>query len=80
VVLIKDAVRATLVPPPVLDYSAGQDDISTEAIYHAAASILNGSPRRAVILDGRTFLRAKQVDDRLCLAVAVGESPLEMSR
>ena len=33
------------------------------------------SPRRAVILDGRTFLCAKQVDGLRCLAAAVGESP-----
>jgi predicted kinase len=46
-----------------------------EAIYYAAASILKASPQRAVILDGRTFLRAKQVDDLLRLAAAVGESP-----
>jgi hypothetical protein len=35
------------------------------AIYRAAASILKASPRRAVILDGRTFQRVKQVDDLL---------------
>jgi hypothetical protein len=32
-----------------------------EAIYHASAFSLKASPRRAVILDGRTFVRAKQV-------------------
>jgi adenylylsulfate kinase len=75
VVLNKDTVRAALFPPPVLDYSAEQDEISMEAIYHAAASILKASPRRAIILDGRTFLRAKQVEDLLRLAAVVGESP-----
>jgi hypothetical protein len=80
VVLNKDTVRAALFPPPVLDYSAEQGDISMEAIYAAATSILKASPRRAVILDGRTFLRAKQLDDRLRLAAAVGESAPEMSR
>jgi adenylylsulfate kinase len=74
VVLNKDTVRAALFPLPVLDYSAEQDDISMDAIYHAAASILKASSRRTVILDGRTFLRAKQVDDLLRLAAAVGES------
>lgn len=60
-----------------------------EAIYHAAASILNVSLRRAVILDGRTFLPAKQVDDllpartlsrviRLCLRFGV--SPVFMPK
>ena len=51
VALNKDTVRAALFPPPVLDYSAEQDEISMEAIYHAAATILKASPRRAVILD-----------------------------
>jgi predicted kinase len=75
VVLNKDTVRAVLFPSPVLDYSAEQDDISMEAIYRAAASILKAFPRRAVILDGRTFQRVKQVDDLLRLAAAVGERP-----
>jgi predicted kinase len=74
VVLNKDTVRAALFPPPVLDYSAEQGDISMEAIYLAAASIFKASPRQTVVLDGRTFLRAKQVDDLLRLATAVGES------
>ena len=75
VVVNKDTVRAALFRSPVLDYSAEQDDISMDAIYHAAASILKASSRRTVILDGRTFLRAKQVDDLLRLAAAVGEGP-----
>jgi hypothetical protein len=87
--LNKATVRAALFPRPVLDYSAEQDEISMEAIYHAAASILNVSLRRAVILDGRTFLPAKQVDDllpartlsrviRLCLRFGV--SPVFMPK
>jgi hypothetical protein len=30
-----------------------------DAICHATVSILKASPRRAIILDARTFLRAK---------------------
>jgi adenylylsulfate kinase len=74
-VLNKDTVRAALFPPPVLDYSAEQDDICLEAIYHAAACIFIAFPGRAVILDGRTFLRGKQVDDLLHLASDIGEIP-----
>jgi predicted kinase len=70
VVLNQDTVRVALFPPPVLDYSAEQDEISMEAIYHAAATILKASPRRAVVLDRRTFVRGKQVDDLLRLAAA----------
>jgi adenylylsulfate kinase len=75
VVLNKDTVRAALFPPPALDYSTEQDDISMNAIYHAAASILQTSPRRAVILDGRTFLRARQVEDLRAFAATVQETP-----
>jgi predicted kinase len=75
VVLGKDAVRAVLFPPPVLDYSAEQDDITMTAIYRAAAYILQRSPDRAVILDGRTFLRSDQVRDLLALAASVHQPP-----
>ena len=44
VVLNKDAVRALLFPPPVLDYSREQDDLVMQAIYAAAANILRGHP------------------------------------
>jgi adenylylsulfate kinase len=74
VVLNKDVVRAALFPPPVLDYLAEQDDISMNAIYQAAAYILKSSPQRAVILDGRTFGRAKQVEELLTFAATVNET------
>ena len=32
-VLSKDAARAALFPPPVLDYSAGQDDVCMTAVF-----------------------------------------------
>jgi len=75
VVLNKDEVRAVLFPPPVLDYSATQDDVCMVAIYDAAAVILRTDPRRAVILDGRTFLRAYQLRDLLALAASLNETP-----
>ncbi len=75
VVLNKDRVRAVLFPPRVLDYSAVQDDIAMAAIYEAAAAILQADPRRAVILDGRTFLRPGQLRPFLDLAASLGERP-----
>src|SRR5258708_4861457 len=71
VVLNKDHVRAVLFPPRVLDYAAVQDDITMAAIYQAAAAILKGNPRQAVVIDGRTFLRPGQVQALLEL----GEPP-----
>jgi predicted kinase len=75
VVLGKDAVRSALFPPPALDYSAEQDDLTMSAVYAAAASIRRRHPGCAVILDGRTFLKAYQVRDLLRLADEVGEPP-----
>jgi predicted kinase len=73
VVLDKDRVRAALFPPRVLDYSAAQDGIAVAAVYQAAAAILRADPRQAVVLDGRTFLRAGQLDDLFALAASSGE-------
>ncbi len=75
VVLNKDAVRAALFSPPVLDYSAGQDDICMAAIYAAAVHILKARPEQTVILDGRTFSRSYQIRDLLTAAASVGEAP-----
>jgi len=75
VVLNKDEVRAVLFPPPVLDFSPEQNDLAMRAIYAAAAHILGTSPARAVILDGRTFLRTYQIRDLLDLGATVGQAP-----
>jgi predicted kinase len=75
VVLCKDRVRTALFPPPVLDYSTGQDDLCMAAIYDAAECILLSPARRPVILDGRTFSRAEQVRELQARAAALGERP-----
>jgi adenylylsulfate kinase len=75
VVLSKDLVRAALFPPPVLNYSAEQDDISMAALFRATASILTTWPQQVVILDGRTFLRSYQVHDLLDLARSLQTVP-----
>src|SRR2546425_934462 len=75
VILSKDQVRAALFPAPVLDYSTAENQISMDAIFHATAYIRKSFPQQAVIIDGRTFLRAKQIDDLLALAESLGETP-----
>jgi predicted kinase len=72
VVLSKDVVRAAMFPPPVLDYSAAQDDVAMSAVYAAAAYILKASPARPVFLDGRTFSKPGQLDAPLALAAELG--------
>ncbi|MBX9582466.1 MAG: ATP-binding protein [Gemmataceae bacterium] len=71
VVLDKDAVRAALFPPPILDYSREQDDLTIRATYDAAALILGRDPSRHVILDGRTYSQAYQVRHLLRFAQSV---------
>src|SRR4051795_5585652 len=75
VVLGKDLVRAALFPPPVLDYSEEENDISMEAIYTAATYIHKAFPERPVIIDGRTFLRSRQVNDLIQRFRSLGEPP-----
>jgi adenylylsulfate kinase len=75
VVLGKDAVRATLFPPPVLDYSTAQDDVIMAAIFQATEYVLRSNADRAVVIDGRTFLRAYQVNDLLELATRLNQPP-----
>lgn len=73
VVLNKDAVRIVLFPPPILDYSREQDDLTMAAIYTAARHLRRSLPHQGVILDGRTFLKTYQVRDLLALADSLGE-------
>lgn len=72
VVLSKDVVRAALFPAPVLDYSAGQDEIAMSAVYNAAVNLLARNSARPVFLDGRTFSKPGQLDDPIALAEELG--------
>jgi predicted kinase len=60
VVVDKDCLRAALFPPEEIDYSARQDNLCFEAGLLAAAYLLKKG--RTVILDGRTFSQAYQVE------------------
>jgi len=60
VVIDKDRLRAALFPPNEIDYTSGQDDLCFEAGLQAAAYLLKKG--RTVILDGRTFSKAYQVE------------------
>lgn len=73
VVLDKDRVREALFPSIVRDYSTGQDDLCMDAIYRATEAILQANSDRVVIVDGRTFLRYRQLDPLIGLAGRLGE-------
>ena len=60
----KDAVRAALFGPDGIEYSRAQDDLCVELMYRAAEDELSGGgggPAH-VVLDGRTYSRAGQVE------------------
>lgn len=71
VVISKDEVRAAAFPESVRDYSEEQDDVAMEMVYEAAGYILWRYPGTAVILDGRTFTKEKQVVRLLAWAAEV---------
>lgn len=73
VVLCKDVVRAALFPPPILNYSSAEDEISMDAVFSAAAYIRKNFPEKAVLIDGRTFLRSYQIQDLRALGESLGE-------
>ncbi len=75
VILSKDQVRSALFPPPVLDYSPAEDEISMDAIYIAATHIRKKFAQHPVLIDGRTFLRSAQIHDLLALAASLEEAP-----
>jgi predicted kinase len=75
VILDKDRVRAALFPPEEIEYSARQDDLCMEAVFQAAAFLLHKG--RTVLLDGRLYARAYQVERLLAFAHEIN-APLKL--
>jgi len=61
-VLEKDSIRASLFPPPYVEYSHSQDDFCGEIMLQTAAYLLSKHAELHVLLDGRTFSRRYQRD------------------
>lgn len=72
VVLDKDQVRACLFPPGEIEYSRTQDDFCVGIMYQVVAYLFQRDPNKFVILDGRTFLRQRQVIDLMDAARRMG--------
>jgi predicted kinase len=62
VVLDKDRLRAGLFPPEEIEYSSEQDDFIMDVAYRAAGRLFQRRRDRYVLIDGRTFSRAAQVN------------------
>ena len=62
VVLDKDIVRAALFAPTEIDYTVAQDDLCMEVLRMGARYILERDRSKNVLIDGRPFSRAYQIE------------------
>jgi predicted kinase len=60
--LNKDDIRAALFPAALIEYSTEQDDFCVRVMLETAEYIRRRNPEAIVILDGRTYSRAYQLD------------------
>jgi adenylylsulfate kinase len=70
-VLNKDTVRHAIFAPRDIEYSREQDDFVMDLLLQAAQYFWLRDPSRLVILDGRPFSRASQIDRVLKFAEGV---------
>jgi len=72
-VLDKDKVRATLFPPPNIEYSTEQDDFCMGIMLKVAGYLFRKDPSRRIFLDGRTFSRTYQLERATGFAEALSQ-------
>ena len=61
-VLDKDAIRASLFPAKLIEYTREQDDFVLRVMLKVAGWILKRDPQRIVVLDGRPFAKRYQLE------------------
>ncbi len=79
VVISKDEIRTRLFTPAEIDYSPDQDAVCFCEMLRHAEAFLTRSPDQWVILDGRTFSRARDMEQVMALADRIGQ-PLHVIR
>jgi predicted kinase len=67
-VLSKDEIRAAIFSQKDIEYSVEQDDFVMEVMLDAARFLLQRSPDRRIVFDGRAFSRRYQIDRVLSFA------------
>jgi adenylylsulfate kinase len=72
-VLSKDEIRGAIFSPQDIEYSVEQDDFVMDLMLNAARFLLQRSPDRTILLDGRTFSRRYQIDRVLSFAREVDQ-------
>jgi predicted kinase len=72
VVLDKDTLRVALFPPEDIEYSQAQDDFVMHTIYRTAEYLLKKDANRLVVIDGRPYASAYQVQEVRSFAARSG--------
>jgi predicted kinase len=70
-VLSKDEFRHAIFAPDEIEYSSRQDDFCLQLMLETAGYLLAQNPVRVILLDGRTFSRAYQIDNVTAAASAL---------
>ena len=74
VVLNKDEIRAAIFPAAEVEYSTAQDDFCMRVLLDAAAYLLQNNPSRTVLIDGRPFSKAQQLEQVVKTAEQFGQN------
>jgi len=72
VVLDKDAIRAALFPPALIEYSSAQDDFCMSVLFQTARYVVAEKKTGWVFVDGRPFGQASQINLLASEAAAMG--------
>lgn len=75
-VLGKDEIRARLFPGKAVDFSREQDDLCMEVVFLIAEALIRTNPEQTIIIDGRTFSRARQIEHLLSRAESLRVKPV----
>lgn len=62
-IISKDDIRHGIFSPDEIEYSTRQDDFCQELMLKTAEYLLQRSPQRLIILDGRPFSRRYQIEN-----------------
>jgi predicted kinase len=87
-ILSRDSMRDMIFPDIYLDYSAGQNQIGTDALFAVLEYILQRHPAARLIIDGKPFSRAHEIRSILSLVGKYGagariihcDAPLDIIR
>jgi predicted kinase len=71
-VIDKDRLRDAIFPPSEVDYSDRQNVLATEVAFLVIAYILEKSPDKTIILDGKPFSRQAQREEARSIAARAG--------